>query len=75
MKMHVNCFILRYQQIAEMIFQTRSCAAMKERQIFFLSKQNIFLTFSLKFMIVYDILCVSVFLHSTNDRHARTFFL
>ena len=25
-------------------------------------------------MIVYDILCVSVFLHSTNDRHARTFF-
>ena len=28
--------------------------------------------FSLKFMIVYDILCVSVFLHSTNDRHART---
>ena len=57
-----------------MIFQTRSCAAMKERQIFFLSKQNIFLTFSLKFMIVYDILCVSVFLHSTNDRHARTFY-
>ena len=31
--------------------------------------------FSLKFMIVYDILCVSVFLHSTNDRHARTFFI
>ena len=25
-------------------------------------------------MIVYDILCVSVFLHSTNDRHARTFY-
>ena len=57
-----------------MIFQTRSCAAMKERQIFFLSKQNIFLTFSLKFMIVYDTLCVSVFLHSTNGRHARTFY-
>ena len=30
--------------------------------------------FSLKFMIVYDILCVSVFLHSTNGRHARTFY-
>ena len=25
-------------------------------------------------MIVYDILCVSVFLHSTNGRHARTFY-
>ena len=25
-------------------------------------------------MTVYDILCVSVFLHSTNDRHARTFY-